>query len=291
MISQNIKVARMKAGLSQEELAQRLHVVRQTVSKWERDLSVPDAQMLIELAEVLGVTVSDLLGQQAQGEDGQDLAEKLALVNAELAQQQQENRRQKSYLRKRDLILFLAFFALFIALGVHNEILATIGIFVCALGGVFVLYRNLSLMTNTEQESELKTFRQTSMFVITLLVLIATGIILVETGRVELTDEQENIFAWLVIVVLMIFAGWSSPKLAWNRHIGLRLPWTVGDLETWNLAHRILGWISLPAAVLYSAAVLVFSDFGLTSAVCVVLWIAVPSLASLVFWWRKYRRH
>lgn len=291
MISQNIKEARMKAGLSQEELAQRLHVVRQTVSKWERDLSVPDAQMLIELAEVLGVSVSDLLGQQAQAEDLQDIATKLALANEELAWQQQENRRQKSYIHKRDLILFLAFLALLIALGVHDEILATLGIFACALGGVMVLYRNLSLMTNTKQESQLRTFRQTSLFVITLLVLIAGGVILVETGRIELTGEQENVFAWLVIVVLMIFAGWSSPKLAWNRHIGLRLPWTVGDLETWNLAHRILGWISLPAAVFYSAAVLVFGDFGLTSAICVVVWIAIPSLISLVFWWGKYRRH
>lgn len=291
MISQNIKEARMKAGLSQEELAQKLHVVRQTVSKWERNLSVPDAQMLVELAQVLQVPVKDLLGTQEQVDDLQDLAAKLASVNEELARQQQENQRQKSYWRKRELILFLAFLALLIALGGRNGAWAQLGVFGCALGGVFILYRNLPLMTNTSQQSQLKTFRQTSIFVIGLLVLVAGGVILKETGQIELTSRQENMLAWLLIVILMIFTGWISPRLAWNRHIGLRLPWTIGDLQTWNLAHRILGWISWPAAVFYTASVLVFPDFGLTSGICVILWIAIPSLASLIFWWRKFRRH
>ena len=55
MLSENIKNLRMKSGLSQEELAEKLHVVRQTVSKWEKALSVPDADMLLELCRVFGV--------------------------------------------------------------------------------------------------------------------------------------------------------------------------------------------------------------------------------------------
>ena len=62
MLSDNIKRLRSAAGLSQEELAAKLHVVRQTVSKWEKGLSVPDADMLIALAEALDCSPAELLG-------------------------------------------------------------------------------------------------------------------------------------------------------------------------------------------------------------------------------------
>ena len=53
MLSDNIKRIRKSKGLSQEELAIKLNVVRQTVSKWENGLSVPDSDMLITLADEL----------------------------------------------------------------------------------------------------------------------------------------------------------------------------------------------------------------------------------------------
>ncbi len=65
MLSDNIKGLRVARGLSQEELAWRLSVVRQTVSKWEKGLSQPDADMLVTLARVLEVSVTDLLGETA----------------------------------------------------------------------------------------------------------------------------------------------------------------------------------------------------------------------------------
>lgn len=53
MLNENIKAIRKSKGLSQEELAIKLHVVRQTISKWEQGLSVPDSNMLISISEVL----------------------------------------------------------------------------------------------------------------------------------------------------------------------------------------------------------------------------------------------
>ena len=50
MLRDNLKRLREEADLTQDELAQRLHVVRQTVSKWERGASVPDADMLARIA-------------------------------------------------------------------------------------------------------------------------------------------------------------------------------------------------------------------------------------------------
>lgn len=67
MLNENIKIIRKAKGLSQEELADKLHVVRQTVSKWERGLSVPDSELLISLSEVLETPVSVLLGETVAG--------------------------------------------------------------------------------------------------------------------------------------------------------------------------------------------------------------------------------
>lgn len=63
LLNEKIKTLREEKGLSQEELANRLHIVRQTVSKWEKGLSLPDSQMLVQLAEALGTSVGFLVGE------------------------------------------------------------------------------------------------------------------------------------------------------------------------------------------------------------------------------------
>ena len=63
MLKENIKTLRKQKGLSQEELSIKLNVVRQTVSKWEQGLSVPDAEMLVSISEVFDTPVSTLLGE------------------------------------------------------------------------------------------------------------------------------------------------------------------------------------------------------------------------------------
>lgn len=103
MLSRNIKNLRTAAGLSQEELAQKLHVVRQTVSKWEKGLSVPDADMLIVLAQALDTSPAALLGPESAGEaaaqnQADELAEKLQDLNSRLAEQIEKNRRLRRIL-------------------------------------------------------------------------------------------------------------------------------------------------------------------------------------------------
>ena len=88
MFSENLKTLRKQKGFSQEELASRLHIVRQTISKWEKNLSVPDADTLIRLAEILEVSVSELLGSKIETENGNvtnDVAEQLSRINEQLA--------------------------------------------------------------------------------------------------------------------------------------------------------------------------------------------------------------
>lgn len=92
MLSENIKTMRKNKGMTQEELAIKLNVVRQTVSKWEKGLSVPDADMLQKLAEVLETDVSILLGQVPQRENINEIAQQLAKISEQMAI---ENRRRK----------------------------------------------------------------------------------------------------------------------------------------------------------------------------------------------------
>ncbi len=86
MFNENLKTIRKAKGLSQEELSIRLNVVRQTISKWEKGLSVPDADMLIRIAEILETSVSELLGAKIVNEaDTNHVAEQLSRINEQLA--------------------------------------------------------------------------------------------------------------------------------------------------------------------------------------------------------------
>ena len=88
MLSKNIQSIRKSKGLSQQELAIQLNVVRQTISKWEQGLSVPDSDMLISLSEVLETPVSTLLGETVieMGVDNlKAISEKLEVINLQLA--------------------------------------------------------------------------------------------------------------------------------------------------------------------------------------------------------------
>ena len=94
MFGENLKTLRKQKGFSQEELAARLHVVRQTISKWEKNLSVPAAGTLIRLAEILEVPVSELLGAKIENENtASDVAEQLSRINEQLAIKNRRSRR------------------------------------------------------------------------------------------------------------------------------------------------------------------------------------------------------
>ena len=94
MFSENLKAARKAKGYTQEELAIKLNVVRQTVSKWEKGLSVPDADILSKIADVLETEVSILLGGTIVDETDKDaVAEQLAKISEQLAVKNRRNKR------------------------------------------------------------------------------------------------------------------------------------------------------------------------------------------------------
>ena len=94
MFSENLKAVRKAKGYTQEELAIKLNVVRQTVSKWEKGLSVPDADVLSRIADVLDTKVSVLLGGSVKEEANTNaVAEQLAKISEQLAVKNRRNKR------------------------------------------------------------------------------------------------------------------------------------------------------------------------------------------------------
>lgn len=121
MLNENIKNLRKAKGLSQEELAIKLNVVRQTVSKWEKGLSVPDSNLLISLADELDTSVSILLGETVQEPcvnelDLKSLSEKLERINLQFAKRSETRIRTIRYLLFAlcavIIVVFLAFAAM-----------------------------------------------------------------------------------------------------------------------------------------------------------------------------------
>ena len=110
---ENLRLKRKERGLSQEELASRLHVVRQTISKWEKGMSVPDSEQLIKIAVILETTVSELLGAQVENEEEPNqLAKELSRINTQLAIRNHRTRRVLKIIAVALLVFVALIFAI-----------------------------------------------------------------------------------------------------------------------------------------------------------------------------------
>lgn len=116
MLSRNIKEYRTKRGLSQQDLAVRLNVVRQTVSKWEKGASIPDAQMLMKLSKELEVSVNTLLDIDSTEKDLKEISVQLETANNELSKI--KNKKKKAI--RIICTVFLIISALILSFGIIN---------------------------------------------------------------------------------------------------------------------------------------------------------------------------
>lgn len=316
MIEENIRRLRKNAKMSQEDLAEKLSVVRQTVSKWERGLSVPDAEMVIKIAALFEVPVSELLGmetssavtvnsgkkqsiRESSGSETpsaatasdvsiRELTEKLAQLNEQLAEKNKAERRMKSVNKKRGLILLLCFAAVIFSLNIPNRALGACVVGACSIAALLILYRNLALFTSTAlNKMHTRALIATTFFNIGMILVVIAVTVLSETGILTLSAGGEKVFSSAVIVILIIFSGIISPRLPFNRHTGLRLPWTVHDEDTWNVAHRILGVTALPVALCYIAASIIADDLKTVTLCAVVFWVGLPAVLSYIYYYRK----
>ena len=144
-----------------------------------------------------------------------------------------------------------------------------------------VLYRNLALFTSlTTDDLRLGIFRVTTLCNISILIIGIVFAFLSAVDVITFSENGEKLFAMVLLSCIMVFIGIVSPKLPYNRHTGLRLPWTVRDEDTWKIAHRILGFIS--------ACALTISNFEIVSVVTMLIWISIPGGISYIYFYKKY---
>lgn len=148
MLKDNIKLIRKSKGLSQEELAVKLNVVRQTISKWEQGLSVPDSELLVSLSEALETPVSTLLGEnipEERADNLKEIAEKLEIINLQLAQRKESKRKFWHWFYISICLILIVIFIGLATLGnaymewnYNDPELAVLGVGVHALVWIFV---------------------------------------------------------------------------------------------------------------------------------------------------------
>lgn len=314
MLGDTIKKLRKKQGISQEELALKMHVVRQTISKWENGLSVPDAEELIRLSEVLQVSVGELLNIGSQTrivhleQEGiksecveneqlenyhikEEVAKELAELTRELAERKERERTLVEAGKVRGYILMLAFAAVVLSFIVKNAVGAIVVTAICCVAALIILYNNLGLLTAvTTDDLKLKPLKITTIFNITMITVCAAIALLVQIDFIKISENGEKFTAALIVSLIIFFTGYIAPKLPFNRHTGMRLPWTVADEETWNVAHQVLGAITVPVGIVYIGLVPFIENFEVLTCATVFLWIGIPGVISLIYFWRKFHR-
>ena len=204
------------------------------------------------------------------------------------------------------LLGVFSFMALIIAVIGRNTMVSTILTLICVFASVAVLYANLAKLSNVSEDNpKVRTLKSVTIFTFVFFGIIVLLAIII--GQLErrgllaelfngMSEEQINIvskaFMALVLAVPVLFFGNAAPKIPFNRYTGLRLPWTVRDEETWIVAHRVLGYISIPIAILVFVNVPTdmlldtYAKFWWLGAV--LLWIGIPGLISVIFYYKKW---
>ena len=292
MINENIRYYRKRKGLSQEEMAAKLHIVRQTVSKWESGLSVPDADILLDISELLDVPVYQLLDLNETSVKENTLSKELERLNQLLVEKNTKENIIKEAYKKRSMIIALSFISLILALTINNELLSILSIGICLLLSILILYRNLALLTSlTTSDMRIRVLRTTTIFNVFIFLVCMILSLFIDLDFIKINAEDEKLFAMAIVSCVILFSGIISPKLPFTKHTGLRLPWIVQDEDTWNLAHRIIGYISIPIVILYIAATLSIDNFEAVTLCAMIAWIGIPGVLSLIYYCKKSTGH
>lgn len=139
----------------------------------------------------------------------------------------------------------------------------------------------------SKDNPKVKTIRNISRLIIFIFAIVSLYFVISPIRSSFSQKTNELIVIGLISLFMMIF-GNVSPKIPFNRYLGLRLPWTIRDEETWKIAHRILGYLSFPIAILQFILVFFFST-KIVAVICMISWVSIPGIYSLWFYYRKYK--
>lgn len=196
-----------------------------------------------------------------------------------------------SYNIIRGLIITLGMFTVIVALAVENRILAFGLVVLLSLAAMITLYLNMETIVDMDNTSPRFTLLKKMSVAGLIYFILCIAAALLEISGV-LSPQISELLAPILVCVFMVGFGNLSPKVPYNKFFGLRLPWTLLDEQTWIIAHRMLGYLSLPLSFIYIALVPYVSDVKLlTFCIFVVLWIGLSALISGVFFFWKFFPH
>lgn len=139
----------------------------------------------------------------------------------------------------------------------------------------------------SEENVKIKTMRTLNRLTI-LIIIIGCIFSILSPIKSSLDPKTNEILIVGLCSIFIMFFGNLAPKIPFNRYMGLRLPWTVRDEDTWRVAHRILGYVSFPIGIV----MFVLSFFFKIETIVVtgiLTWIIIPSIYSLVFYYKKIK--
>ena len=139
----------------------------------------------------------------------------------------------------------------------------------------------------SEDNPKVKTFRFLNMFNISIVILCFIFALSLPNNQLSITEYNKNLVICLMSVCMMFF-GNLSPKIPFNRYLGLRLPWTIRDEETWKIAHKLVGYLSFPIATIMFIASFSFNG-EIVGIIGILTWIIIPSIYSFIFYSKKLK--
>ncbi len=161
-------------------------------------------------------------------------------------------------------------------------------IFTLIIFAAIILDVNIPKITKlSEDNPKVKTARLLSRLSIFTLIIFSLFEILSSVDGLIAPRTKDLLTVGLLSGFLMIY-GNLSPKIPFNRYIGLRLPWTIRDEDTWKVGNKLVGYLAVPISII----MFVLSFFFNTDKVVFIsisVIVAIPSLYSLLFYYKKYR--
>jgi uncharacterized membrane protein len=140
----------------------------------------------------------------------------------------------------------------------------------------------------SKDNPKIKTLRTVNRIAISIGILIT---IYVKLNPLEgrIPKGTKDILLVAGVSLFMMLFGNIAPKIPFNRYVGLRLPWTVRDEDTWRLAHKLVGYTAFPLAIIQFVLVFFMKAESIVT-VCILLWVAIPGIYSGWFFFKKFKK-
>lgn len=184
------------------------------------------------------------------------------------------------------LIISLLMFVVGFVMSQRNVNIFILGIL--AIVSLVVLDKQASKIAGLSQDNpKVKTFRLLNIFTIFIAVLCFIFASSSTNNQISITEDNKTLVIGLISIFIMFF-GNLSPKIPFNRYLGLRLPWTIRDEETWKVAHRLVGYSSFPIAILMFIMSF-FINGNIVGIVGFLTWIIIPATYSYIFYYKKLK--